>query len=195
MTVVAALQAVFSELDSGALTVVGDHDVAEDGKNSVWCRHLHDKVSVMGYGHELGQHGSAKDGVIGGAEVRDLKRQVLRTEVLLCAKGDRQTYTTYGVCSLAGHDPVEGFAASGYLVEVEVHLSDRLYEDDVQAAALIDEGLRQERPIHYGVDDQRVGPGVWYVDLMIFTRESDWVLRPAQRLWSFSVDVPDLPCV
>jgi hypothetical protein len=33
------------------------------------------------------------------------------------------------------------------------------------------------------------------VDLMIFTRESDWVLRPAQRLWSFSVDVPDLPCV
>jgi hypothetical protein len=28
---------------------------------------------VMGYGHELGQHGSTKDGKVGGAEVRDLK--------------------------------------------------------------------------------------------------------------------------
>jgi hypothetical protein len=33
------------------------------------------------------------------------------------------------------------------------------------------------------------------VDPMIFPGESDWVLRPMQRLWSFSVDVPDLPCV
>jgi hypothetical protein len=44
---------------------------------------------VMGYGHELCQHRSAEDGVVGGADVCDLKRQVLRTEVLLCAEGDR----------------------------------------------------------------------------------------------------------
>jgi hypothetical protein len=71
----------------------------------------------------------------------------------------------------------------------------RLCEDDVQAVAPINEGLREERPVDYGVNDQRVGPWVRYVDPMIFPRESDWELRPTQRLWSFSVDVPDLPCV
>jgi hypothetical protein len=50
-------------------------------------------------------------------------------------------------------------------------------------------------PVDYGVNDQRVGLGVWYVDPMIFPGESGWELRPTQRLWSFSVDVPDLPCV
>jgi hypothetical protein len=30
------------------------------------------------------------------------------------------------------------------------------------------------------------------VDPMIFPGESDWELRPTQRLWSFSVDVADL---
>jgi hypothetical protein len=33
------------------------------------------------------------------------------------------------------------------------------------------------------------------VDPMIFPGESDWELRPTQRLRSFSVDMPDLPCV
>jgi hypothetical protein len=159
------------------------------------CWHLHDEVGVMGYGHELSQHRSAKDGMVGGAEVRDLERQVLRTEVLLCAKGDRKAYTTYGVHSLAGHDPVVGFIVGSHLVQVEVHLSESLFEDDVQAAAPFDEGLRQKRAIHYGIDDQRVGLGVRYVHPMVFRRESDWVFRPTQGLWSFSVDVPNLHCV
>jgi hypothetical protein len=132
----------------------------------------------MRYGHELGQHRSAKDGVVGGAEVRDLEGQIFHTEVLLCAEGDWQAYMTYVVCSLAGHNPVEWFVAGGHLVEVELHLSERLCEDDVQAAAPINEGLRQECPIDYGVNDQRVGPGVRYVDLMIFPGESDWELLP-----------------
>jgi hypothetical protein len=80
--------------------------------------------------------------VVGGVEVHDLEHQVLRTEVLLCAKDDRQTYTTYGVCNLAWHDPLEGFVAGGHLVEVEVHLSKCHCEDDVQAVASIDEGVR-----------------------------------------------------
>jgi hypothetical protein len=63
--------------------------------------------------------------------VRDLERQVLCTEVLLCAEGDRQAYTTYGVRSFAGHDPVEGFITSSHLAEVELHLAQRLCEDDV----------------------------------------------------------------
>jgi hypothetical protein len=33
------------------------------------------------------------------------------------------------------------------------------------------------------------------MDPMIFPGESDWELQPTQRLWSFSVDMPDLPCV
>jgi hypothetical protein len=52
-------------------------------------------------------------------------------KVLLCAKGDRKAYTTYGVRSLSEHDPVEGFITSGYLAEVELHLAQRLCEDGV----------------------------------------------------------------
>jgi hypothetical protein len=63
------------------------------------------------------------------------------------------------VCSLARHDPIEGLVAGGHFVEVKVHLLERLCEDDVQAATRINEGLRQERPADYGVNDQRVGPG------------------------------------
>jgi hypothetical protein len=59
----------------------------------------------------------------------------------------------------------------------------------------VDKGLRQEDPIDYGVNDQRVGPGVRDMDPMIFLGESEWELRPMQRLWSFSVDVSDLPWV
>jgi hypothetical protein len=127
----------------------------------------------MGYGHKLGEHRSTEDGVVRGAEVRDLKHQVLCAEVFVCAKGDWQAYTTYGVCSFAGYNPVEGLITGGHLVEVEVHLSERFCEDDVQTASPINEGLRLERPIDYGVDDQRVRPGVWYVDPMIFLEESD----------------------
>jgi hypothetical protein len=44
---------------------------------------------------------------------------------------DRQAYTTYGVRSLAGHNPVEGFITSDHLGEVELHLGQCFYEDDV----------------------------------------------------------------
>jgi hypothetical protein len=59
----------------------------------------------------------------------------------------------------------------------------------------INEGLRQEHPIYYGVKEKRVGLGVRYVDPMIFPGERNWELRPTQGLWSFSIDVHDLPCV
>jgi hypothetical protein len=81
-----------------------------------------------------------------------------------------------GYATLPGTTPVEGLIAGSHFVEVEVHLSERFCEDDVQAAAPINEGLRQECPVDYGVNDQRVGPGVWYVDPMIFPGESDWEL-------------------
>jgi hypothetical protein len=133
--------------------------------------------------------------MVGGAEVRDLERQVLRAEVVLFAKGDRQAYTTYGVCSLAKYDPVEGFVASGHLGEVEFHLLQHFGEDDVQTVAPVDEGLRQEGVVHYGVDYQWVGPRVWYVYPMVFPGESDGILRPTQGLWSFSVYLADLPSI
>jgi hypothetical protein len=38
----------------------------------------------------------------------------------------------------------------------------------------MDKGLRQEGPVDYGVDDQRVRPGVRDVNPMIFPEESDW---------------------
>jgi hypothetical protein len=87
--------------------------------------------------------------------VHDLEGEVLCAEVLLCAEGDRQAYTIYGVRSLAGHNPVEGLVAGSHLVQVEVHLSERLCEDDVQAATPINDGLRQEHPIYYGIVKDR----------------------------------------
>jgi hypothetical protein len=44
-------------------------------------------------------------------------------EVFLYAKGDWKAYTTYGVRSLAGHNPVEGLIAGSHLVQVELHLA------------------------------------------------------------------------
>jgi hypothetical protein len=64
-------------------------------------------------------------------ERKSATSNVLCTEVLLCAEGDWQAYTTYGVCSLAGHNPVEGFITGSHLAEVELHLAQRLCEDDV----------------------------------------------------------------
>jgi hypothetical protein len=58
---------------------------------------------------------------------------------------------TYGVCSLAGYDPVEGFVASSHLVEVEVHLSQRLCEDDVKATAPVDDVLGRNAPSTMGL--------------------------------------------
>jgi hypothetical protein len=94
------------------------------------------------------------------------------------------------VRSLAGHDPVEGLMASGHLVEVKLHLTQCLCEDDIQAAAPVDKGLRQEGPVDYGVS-----LGVRDVNPMIFPGESDWEFRPTRRLRIFGVDVPDLPGV
>jgi hypothetical protein len=37
---------VFGELDGSAFAVVGEHDVPENGENSVWHRHLHDEVGT-----------------------------------------------------------------------------------------------------------------------------------------------------
>jgi hypothetical protein len=125
-----------------ALAVVGDEDITIDEKDSVRSWHLHDEVGVMWDGHELGQHRSTEDGMVGGVEICDLIRQVLRAEVVLFAESHRQTYTTYGVCSLAEYDPVEGLVTRGHLGEVEFHLLQCFGEDDVQAAAPIDEGLR-----------------------------------------------------
>jgi hypothetical protein len=59
----------------------------------------------------------------------------------------------------------------------------------------VNEGFRQPGPVDYGVNDQRVSPRVRDVNPMIFPGESDLELRPPQRSWVFSVDVPDLPGV
>jgi hypothetical protein len=102
---------------------------------------------------------------------------------------------TYGVRSLAGHDPVEGLVTGGRLVEVKLHLAQCFCEDDIQVAAPIDKDLRQEGSVDYGVDDQRVCSGVRDVNRMIFPGESDWEFRPTQRPRVFCVDVSDLPSV
>jgi hypothetical protein len=102
---------------------------------------------------------------------------------------------TYGVRSLARHNPIEGLVAGGHLVEVKFHLAQCFCEDDIQAAAPINKGLRREGPVDYGVDDQQVGPGVRDVNPMIFLAERDWEFRPTLRPRVFGVDVPDLPGV
>jgi hypothetical protein len=97
---------------------------------------------------------------------------------------------TYGVCSLAGHDPVEGLIAGRHLVKsksilrsVSVKMMFRLLPSSMRV------------PVNYWIDDQRVGPGVRDVYPMIFPGESDRELRPTQRLRIFGVDMSNLPCV
>jgi hypothetical protein len=72
------------------------------------------------------------------------------------------------------HNPVEGFITRSHLAEMELHLVQRLCEDDVQAAASVDESLRQPGPIDYGVNDQLIGSRVGDMNPMIFLGESDW---------------------
>jgi hypothetical protein len=99
------------------------------------------QIFVVWDGHEFGQHRSTEDGMVGGAEARDLERQVLRAKAILFVESDMQAYTTYEVCSLAEYDHVERFIASSHLRDVE-KLLQHFSEDDVQAAAPVDEGLR-----------------------------------------------------
>jgi hypothetical protein len=42
-----------------------------------WTRHLEYQVGVVGHRHELGDGRSAKDGMVGCLEVRDLELDVL----------------------------------------------------------------------------------------------------------------------
>jgi hypothetical protein len=44
---------------------------------------------MMRHGHKLGEHRSAEDGVVRGAEVCDREHQLLCAEIFLCAEGDR----------------------------------------------------------------------------------------------------------
>jgi hypothetical protein len=64
MTVAAALIAESLELDNGTFTILGEHDVSEDGKDSIWRWHLHDEIGVVGYGLEHGEHVSSEDSMV-----------------------------------------------------------------------------------------------------------------------------------
>ena len=130
--------------------------------------------------------------MVGGGEVRDLKCQILHAVVLEGAEGNRQADMTQGVGHLAEYNPVEGFVTGCHLGEVKLHLLQGLCEYDVQAAPSVDEGFRQQSTVKRGIDDQRVGPKVWYMNPMIFPGEGYGVLRPPQVFGSFSVDEGDL---
>jgi len=63
---------------------------------------------------------------------------------------------TYGVSPLAGHDPVEGLVTGLHLAEVEAHLPKCGGEDDIQAAAAVNQHLGQQGLVDGGRDDRRV---------------------------------------
>ena len=58
---------------------------------------LDEVVGVVGHCHELGEGGVAEDGVVGQADVRDVKVDQLSAVVGLCAKGDSKPHLPRGV--------------------------------------------------------------------------------------------------
>ena len=49
---------------------MGRQDVASDGEDSVWSRHLLEKIRVIWHCHELGEGWSPKYGMVGSLERR-----------------------------------------------------------------------------------------------------------------------------
>ena len=65
-------------------------DVAADGKDSVWSRHLQEKICVVGDRHELGESWSPQYSVVGSLKRGYLEDDGLRAVVVLGAEGDRE---------------------------------------------------------------------------------------------------------
>ena len=63
-------------------------DVIADGKDSVWSRHLQEKICVVWDRHELGESWSPKYGMVGGLERHHLEDDGLRAVVIPGAEGD-----------------------------------------------------------------------------------------------------------
>jgi hypothetical protein len=88
---------------------VGDLQVPLKGEHTSWAWHFEYQVGVVGYLHELGDGRSAKDGVVGGLEVRDLELDVLGTVVV-----PRRPEGDWQPCDL-GREPLPGAPAVGVL--------------------------------------------------------------------------------
>ena len=83
----ASLQGL-SGVDVLRLTGVRRLDVAADGKDSVWSRHLQEKICVVWDRHELGESWSPQYSMVGSLERGHLEDDRLRAVVVPCAEGD-----------------------------------------------------------------------------------------------------------
>jgi hypothetical protein len=91
--------------------------------------------------------------MVGRFEVNDLEAKVLRAEILLNAECDQSGDPKQVVGHLARHDSKEGLVALCQPLEVEIHLLQGVDEDDVETASSVDEGLREQGALDYGLDD------------------------------------------
>jgi hypothetical protein len=114
--------------------------------------------------------------VVRRLEVCDLEVEILRAEVLVSAERHRKGDPTYGVGHLAGDDVEEGLITCRQPLEVEVHLLQGVDEDNSEPTSAIDEGLREQGTLNYGLDDKWVRPGIWDVDLVISLGKRDRML-------------------
>ena len=63
-------------------------DFAADGEDSVWNRHLQEKICVVGDRHELGERWSPQYSMVGSLERGHLEDDGLRAVVVSGAEGD-----------------------------------------------------------------------------------------------------------
>lgn len=72
------------------ISCVGGLDISAEGENPIRARHLEHEVRVMRHHHEFGDRRSAKDGMVGGVEIRHLEGDPLSPIFLPCSESDRQ---------------------------------------------------------------------------------------------------------
>jgi hypothetical protein len=93
-------------------------------------------------------------------DLKNLEAEILRAKVFLRAKCHWEGDPTHGVGSLVKDDAKEGLVACRQPLEVEVHLLQGVDEDNVEPTSPVDEGLREQGALDYGLDDKRVGPRI-----------------------------------
>ena len=120
---------------------MGRQDVASDGEDSVWSRHLLEKIRVIWNCHELGEGWSPKYGMVGGLEQRHLEDDGLHAIVVPSAEGDREGDLADRSRAGTRDDAVEGLGRGDQLGHVKAHVLQGLGEDDIQGATTVDEHL------------------------------------------------------
>jgi hypothetical protein len=106
----------------------------------------------VGHGHELGQYGSSKDGVVRRLEVCHLELDVFIPEVFPHAKGHWEGHSPERCSRVPWYNAVEGsFAWVEHIRDVPAHLLQSTRKEKIEAAFSIDEYSGEPNNSHHRI--------------------------------------------